>query len=357
MKVTAVVLPNNGISYHRFVNPFQYMPWGPQDIHSMVWAGEGELAIDNKGIVLYNKFIATPVDILKGMQGNGMKIVVDVDDWWELPSWHPNHQSWYQQENHKRVADNIKIADLVICTSMLLQDKVRELNKNTVVIPNALPYGYENYKPQPISHDKMCFMYMGGVTHLEDVRLMENKFRRIASDPYIKTNAEFVLCGYEKSKQQKKVRNRDGSVTSTIEDMSNGPYDRMSAVFSYTGSYRVLPTASTDDYIDYYDQADVALCPLRKNEWNSYKSVLKIIECGAKEVPVICSKVEPYYPELKDCPGILWVENNNWLDHIRWCVKHPVQIKELGKQLGQYCREHYDLIKWNNIRYNVLKSL
>jgi len=360
MRVQSIVTPRSGISYHRIVNPMKYMPWETGDTYQMLWMGEGEIAIDCD-VLLYNKYITTPIQTLLDKKAQGMKIVLDMDDLWELPTSHPNYQAWESAGHSKLIEEHIRIADIVICTSMILQDKVRAINKNTVVVPNAFPYEQESYIAQPVQHNKVTFMYMGGSTHLPDVKLLEGKFRRINSDSFIKNNAEFVLAGYEKSlmKKYRTPQDRDaGNNNYILEHMSNGVYDRMSAVFSYTGSHRVLPTTNLDDYIDYYDQADVALVPLQDNVWNSMKSVLKIAEAGVKNIPVICSKVQPYYPELKNCPGILWVETpQDWLEHIKWCIKNPVQVIDMGKQLGDYCREHYELTTWNKTRYQVFKSL
>lgn len=360
MKITALVTQGSGSHWHRIVNPMEYMPWQEGDVHNMLWMGieESQIACD---ILFYSKYTYTPIEVIRQMQKAGMKTVVDMDDMWHLSPDHPSYYTWQQGKVGENIEEHIKTADLVICTSMLLQDKVREINKNTVVIPNALPYGQLNYKPDPKSHNKMTFMYMGGATHYNDIKLLEGKFRRIGSDNWIKDRAEFILAGYDKSKQKKFYTNEDRAADNNnyiTEDVTWGEYDKMSTVFSHTGSYRVLPSIPLWDYIDYYDHADVALVPLVLNSWNKYKSELKLVECAAKEIPAIVSKVEPYWPELKDCPGIMWVDTDkNWLNWIKYCIKNPQQVKEMGKQLSEYIRERYGLMEWNQVRYDVIKSL
>lgn len=358
MKIKFIVQKNSGISYHRFINPMSYMQWEQGDSAELLWISEEQNL--NCDILMYNKFCATSINDLKKLQEKGMKIVVDVDDLWTLPTTHPNYKAWEKNRHSERVAENIRIADMVICTSILLQDRVRELNKNTVVIPNAFPYGQENYRPIPILHDKTVFMYMGGSTHYPDVKLLEGKFKRINSDPYIKNNAEFVLAGYETGKAKRFMTQMDKNADNDQYKMIDvpGEYGKMAAVFSQTSIHRILPSTNLDEYINYYDQADIALVPLVQNEWNSMKSVLKICEAGAKGIPVICSKVQPYWPELQNCPGIMWVEEgNDWLVHIKYCIKNPQKIRNMGWILGEYCKEHYNLIEWNKLRYQVLKSL
>ena len=360
MKLKSIVSPRSGISYHRIVNPLSY--WEPSEgwTRDMLWFREEEHLIDGSDVLLYNKAIFTDTSYLRKLQKDGMKIVVDVDDLWQLPLNHINYQAWKDQNHTQRIQEHIELADLVICSTMKLQNRVRGFNKNTAVIPNAFPFGYGEYIPKPVQHDKTAFMYMGGSTHLPDVKLLEGKFRRIGSDSYIKNHAEFVLAGYEPGYAKQYMTNNDQQEQNNNFHLKKipGVWDKMKAVFSYTNSYSVLPSANLDEYLNYLDQADVALIPLQDTEWNSYKSILKVLEAAVKAVPVICSKIEPYYPELRNCPGIMWVEHaDDWLTHIKWCIKNPIAVIDMGKQLMEYCKEYYDLITWNRTRKEVIESL
>lgn len=364
MKIQCVVLENNGISYYRMVQPMDYLnrdaAWVAQgNSASMLWAGSQEHLIDCD-ILVFNKYIYTDAEMLKVYKANGTKIVVDVDDHWVLPANHVNKE-WMATEKDKATVENLKIADLVICTSMRLQEEVRQYNKNTVVIPNALPFGEGLYQPlQRTENKKMAFMYAGGATHLPDVRLLEGKFRKIGSDPFIKNNAEFILAGYEQAKKRryKTKADYDAKNDNYIIEEARGPYQDMKAIFSQTGSYRVLPTAHVTEYIQYYDQADVSLIPLVDARWNSYKSCLKVLEAATRELPVIVSAVAPYKDELHECPGIMWVnEPDDWIKSIKACIKAKEGAKMMGRWTADWIKEHYSLSKWNLVRKQVFQSL
>ena len=181
MKIQLVVRDKSGCEYHRIILPFSYMgkdpSWSSKHSIEMLFIAQDEHFIDCD-ILVYNKCIATPVEVLKQLQAQGMKIVVDIDDYWILPPGNPYAPQWNGSGNDKLTEEHIKIANLVICTSMRLQEKVRELNKNTVVIPNALPFGDGQFAPgEKIVTDKMSFLYAGGVGHLADVKLLEGKFK------------------------------------------------------------------------------------------------------------------------------------------------------------------------------------
>jgi glycosyltransferase involved in cell wall biosynthesis len=105
-----------------------------------------------------------------------------------------------------------------------------------------------------------------------------------------------------------------------------------------------------------YD-ADVALAPLEANMFTAFKSNLKILEAGCKNLPIICSNVPPYSDEPPTL-GVMYASNTReWVEWFQWCVRNPTAVKELGQQLGQYVREHYDLRKINEHRKQIIESL
>lgn len=358
-KLQIIVTPLSGISYHRFVNPISYLDMGPDWTIELLWFGEDEHRIDCD-ILWYSKYLMTEPKWLKRLQDKGTRIIVDIDDSWDLPVSHPRYKEWTDAGRDKATIENIKIADVVTCSTMKVQDMVRQYNKNTVVIPNAFPYGHDNY--QPIAGDtreKMTFIYSGGSTHYSDVRLLEGKFKRIGSDPFLYNNSEYLLAGYE-PQQKRFYQNLDDMKAKNnnfVTQQVHGEWDKMTSIFKYSNSYRILPSINLDDYLSYYDMADVSLIPLQQHSWNSYKSVLKVLEAAVKKIPVICSKVEPYYPELRDYPGILWVEGTNWLDPIKFCIKNKEEAQAMGEELAAKVWKEYDLIIWNNVRKQLLERL
>lgn len=359
MKVQFVVQPKSGLSYHRIINPMDFLQWDEGDSGQLLWVIEDEHLIGDGDILYFNKLIGMDEKQLLALKKKGMKIVVDVDDSWDLPISHPFYKTWEARGNREKVIANFKLADLVICATMKLQDKVRPYNKNTVVIPNAFPFGHDVYVPNPGPRQKMSFIYVAGATHLPDVELLKGKFKRIGGENFIRDNAEFILAGYEptivskyKTKQDYEARNGN-----TVQVKVQNVWDRMANIFSQTNAHRLLPATNLDEYINYYDQADVALVPLCATEWNSYKSELKIVEAAVKGIPVICSNVEPYN-KLIPCEGVMWVNHpDDWIKYFRYCIKNPNFVKEQGHRLHEWVKDEYDLIKWNETRKQLFKSL
>lgn len=361
MKIHYFVRPENGVSFHRFVQPMDYIHWDEGTESILKWHGEDETEEGlDCDILAYSLFLETDAVLLKNLQSKGTRIVVDVDDDWDIPVSHPRYQMLTENRFQQRVLDNIRIADVVTCPTLRLQEKVRQYNKNTVVIPNALPYGYEHYHDKDrIASDKTRFIYVGGSTHYEDIRMLEGKFKRIGSDPHIKNNSNFIMAGYRPHYAKRYLTNYDQ------EQQNNnwapykvpGVWDKMASIFAQTQVEKILPTLPPQDYITHYDHGDVAIVPLKESTWASYKSPLKLAEAATRNIPVICSQVGPY-SDVESVSGVIWAPTTaDWIPAIRKCIKDKEYVKDMGLQLGEYCREHYDLVRWNETRKQVYKSL
>jgi hypothetical protein len=315
----------------------EFMGWQAGDNPQMVFEQDYK-SIGEPDILYYNRTIINcPISWIEQKKAAGVKTVVDMDDYWEVPPSNYYHDFWYKYRVNEAYMAHLRVADLVICTNFQLRDKILPYNKNVVVIPNAMPFGAEGYNADKWTpSDKTRFLWAGGISHLPDIQLLANQFDRIKNDGFIKDNAEFILAGYTPAK----------------------PWDQMKSIFNRTGNSWCLPSRSVDDYLTFFDDADVVLVPLVKNGFNAHKSVLKILEAATRKLPCIVSKVEPYYPELKDVPGIMWVEKgSDWLTYIRYCIKNPSFVRESGAALAEKITEMYDLTVWNKTRRQILEHL
>lgn len=367
IKVQGIIMLEQGIHHHRIINPFAYMPKNKNMEFSILLHGSGEKKI-NCDILVYNKYCTTPIERLKFFKKQGIKIVVDVDDMWKVPPTHPNYQAFTYHKIGELTEEHIKLADLVICTTLRLQTAVRELNKNTVVIPNALPFGIDQYtvgdreRAREISqNDKMRFMYLAGATHKEDVKLLDGKFQRIGGEPFINNNAQFILCGYNESeyKQFNSKKDMEANNDNYTIKKSPGEYGYMADVFRSTKSFVIYPSVAIEHYLNYYDSAEVALAPLKDTPWNNMKSELKIVEAACKKIPIICSYVPPYSDAVEfEQEGVIMVHHqDDWIKHIRYCIKNPNFVEDQGQRLFEWVSESHDLIKWNIVRQQVFESL
>jgi glycosyltransferase involved in cell wall biosynthesis len=333
MRIITVGQRNSGVSFHRLFNPVIYLPKEYAMMTDVLTEEELEKGYD---ILFINRYIACmEVDeVVRLREKYGFKLVVDVDDYWNLDAWH----ILYGKYPTKKVIDHIKVADLVTCSNNDLAVHIDELNPNWIVIPNALPYGEDQFTDVKTESDKVRFVYAGSVTHEKDIAILKNPMKRVAGDSMVKNNSTFILCGYSEDKQVAEPWGR------MINDYMCG--------FKVDGYIRgALPV---DQYMNFYNEADACLVPLVDSKFNSMKSNLKVLEAATKNAPVICSNVKPY----SECKHIIRVNNqSDWFANIKKVVKDATYRQEMGLANGEWCRENFNLIKVNNLRKQVFESL
>jgi len=333
MRIITVGQRNSGVSFHRLFNPVIYLPKEYAMMTDVLTEEELEKGYD---ILFINRYIAgMEIDeIVRLREKYGFKLVVDVDDYWNLDPWH----ILYGKYPTKKVIDHIKVADLVTCSNNDLAVQIDELNPNWIVIPNALPYGEDQFTDVKTESDKVRFVYAGSVTHEKDIAILKNPMKRVAGDSIVKNNLTFILCGYSEDKQVANVWGR------MINDYMCG--------FKVDGYIRgALPV---DQYMNFYNEADACLVPLVDSKFNSMKSNLKVLEAATKNAPVICSNVKPY----SECKHIIRVNNQaDWFTNIKKVVKDAIYRQEMGLANGEWCRENFDLVKVNKLRKQVFESL
>lgn len=338
MRVLGLTDPESGVGYHRIMYPCAAIPDADCFIRNFWDNAELEKGID---IVYYNRLIKdSPDEILDKQRQFGFKIIVDIDDYWNLDR---NHIIWDYYHGEEGLAEkmirNIRIADAVTCTHERLAEKIREYNPNVYVIPNALMYDLNQFNSEKTEDEAVRFIYVGGVTHKHDVGILRGSMQRVWSDKALRDKIRMVFCGYNEGNAETKEA-----------------YDFM--LSSFTNGLRVpteiRPAVEVWQYMDFYRHADVSLIPLRDTTFNSMKSNLKILEAAAKYLPVIVSKVHPYL----DFPSVSYVEKQgDWYKHIKNHADSKSMRQELGQQLGEYCREHYNLANVSKLRKQIFEEV
>jgi len=333
MRIITVGQRNSGVSFHRLFNPVIYLPKEYAMMTDVLTEEELEKGYD---ILFINRYMAgMEVDeVVRLREKYGFKLVVDVDDYWNLDAWHILYGNYPTQ----KVIDHIKVADLVTCSNNDLAVQIDELNPNWIVIPNALPYGEDQFTDVKTESEKVRFVYAGSVTHEKDIAILKNPMKRVAGDSMVKNNANFIICGYSEDKE---VVNAWGRM---INDYMCG--------FKVNGYIRgALPV---DQYMNFYNEADACLVPLVDSKFNSMKSNLKVLEAATKNAPVICSNVKPY----SECKHIIRVNNQaDWFTNIKKVVKDAIYRQEMGLANGEWCRENFNLVNVNKLRKQVFESL
>lgn len=288
--------------YHRL-----YLPYKDMDIKTKV------------PVFIYSRLCKAGDSMLAALKFSGYKIICDVDDYWFLD---PDH---YLSENYKnngfsqRIINSIQMADIVTVTTDLLASRVMPFNKNVVVIPNALPFDTGQFTLSKDKENGTTFIYVGGVSHRHDLSLIQGMFDKV------------TIAGLSDHSEWQEILKKAPNATFKLEK-------------------------PTDSYMDSYEGHKVALAPLIYNSFNECKSNLKVLEAGAKGLPIIASRHLPYYNQL-DKNAVIWADDAYGFNkQMKGLLKSPSYIKEAGEHLAAHVRKHYSLSKANAIRRQILES-
>jgi glycosyltransferase involved in cell wall biosynthesis len=265
-----------------------------------------------------------------------MKIVMDLDDDWILPPSHLNYNSYL--ENKINIEKNIQNSHLVTCTNERLAERIYPLNKNVYVLPNALPYGLDQFTEAKDEDEKIRIFWAGGLSHIKDIDILKQPFRRLHS---YKDRIKMVMAGFR----------QDDPGTLKIWDKMFSAYtdgERLPAV-----RVEGLPTRH---YMALYQMADIMVVPLEQSEWHACKSNLKLLEAGCKKVPVICQNVEPYSRD-HEAP-VLWVNSQkDWFEHLKYLILNENARKDYGEALYTWAKEKYNYHEINRKRRELFATI
>lgn len=333
IKALPIYMGTSGCDYHRIKLPFIYSwEWLDDDNYKGFTTERLAEFMAKSEMIVYNRNFPVGLDRIKSMKEKyGFKIVVDLDDWFILPDYHPNYRE-YKDRAAKMIMENLRHADCVTVTTDRLYNRIKAFNTNVHVIPNALPYGLGQFTEQPEreENEKMNFIYTGQSSHLEDVRIMQAGINRASR----MKDVSFTLAGYKPHK-----------VWFGIEK-----------VFNQGPNYNRIESQPLHEYMQVYDNADCSVVPLCMNDFNSCKSNLKLLEAGAKKIPCIVSWVPPYRDDV-DAP-VLWVKTpDDWYKHIKYLSENREYAKEMGEQLHEWAKEKFLLSKWNRVRFELYQTL
>lgn len=128
----------------------------------------------------------------------GIKVVIDVDDYWDVHEKHPVRHIIKNENLAAKIKNNLRIADYVTTTTEQFASYIRPINKNVVVIPNGVDDTESQFAPQPkVASDKVRVMWLGGSSHEVDIDLLTDSMQRINSDQDLRSKMQLHLVGFD----------------------------------------------------------------------------------------------------------------------------------------------------------------
>ena len=400
-KINVLVLPSDtsGVGKFRSVDPHvKLQNIYPNDFHVDI-DYTPKIQDDNYWkkyqIVHFHRSIGQDYDscpaLIEKLKGMGIVVVGDIDDYWLPTKEHPIHQLIMQNKLHEKIIKNLKVCSYVIRTTEIFADEIRKFNKNVVVFPNAIDPNESQFKEPTLSSDKIRIGWLGGSSHLHDLKLMDGTISKLSP---LQDKLQYFVCGFdirgtvtELNKQTGEKTQRPIKPEETVwikyEKIFTNDYKIITPKYkefldkfedgTYNGweneNYVRVWTKPVTSYAKNYSKFDISLAPIQNHIFNRMKSQLKVIEAGFYKKALIASNVGPYTIDLKhalhqgqftDGNALLVNENNNhsdWAKNIKKLVDNPSMIVDLGERLYETVKDKYDLNQVTKTRSEFYKSL
>jgi glycosyltransferase involved in cell wall biosynthesis len=134
------------------------------------------------------------VQFIPYLNSLGVITICDIDDYWLPTKEHPLHQLILQNKINEKIVANIKAANYVTTTTELYADEIRKINKNVIVLPNAIDPNEAQFKEKTPESDRLRIGWLGGSSHLHDLMLLDGMVAKLSD---IKDKMQFVVCGFD----------------------------------------------------------------------------------------------------------------------------------------------------------------
>jgi glycosyltransferase involved in cell wall biosynthesis len=356
-------------------------------------------------IIHFHRHLGPPelmVSIFSELKAAGVTLIMDIDDYWEPPSTHPLYQIVKTEKLSEKIIDTMKLSDYVTTTTEIFASHIREYNKNVIIIPNALDMKDKMWKSEvtPNETDRCRISWIGGSSHLNDLKLLESSMIRLHSNKELEDKFQIIMCGFDTRGSITEIR-PDGSRTTRailpnetvwlkFEEIFTNKYSDVKKDEEYfkwlnkikreeypgqsTKSYIRRWTLPLTQYGKHYDYCDVCLAPIdsideqttdkgqlikKVNLFNEVKSELKIIEAGMKKKCLIAQNFGIYKELIKDGEtGILISDNKDgWYKAMRKVIQDPAYREMLANNLHNYVKDKYELKNVTADRAEVYRQI
>lgn len=363
------IRPANGMDWYRLVMPY----FSLQDEYTIVTLSETDFDVNPLDCDIYVMNRSREYFRAERVKKEGKKLIIDIDDFWTLPTWHDLNPKKMQERlkvyekqkdvdqialnQYRRLTNletnaeaniikSMQIADVVTCTNEQLAEKIKPINPNVHVIRNTIHKSFQQYTNDKQRSKRLTFGWLGGSFHLRDVALMFNGITKLHRDKSEAGKYQF-LSSY----------NGDSGEYREIEKVFTCNYCYVSPEYAellkynkpvsihmgLNENYRRLWNVPVTEYGLLYENINVALIPLQHGTFNSMKSELKLVEAGMTGCAAIVSDVMPYSKWLRHGKNCLVTEGTNgWYTAFKMILNNPNLLEDIRSGLAETIEQEFN---------------
>lgn len=400
-----VITPNKtGVGYYRSIKPHVFMDEFYSDEIDVTIVETLDLKDPNFGkgydIIHFHSNVTVDIEpLLTKMRvlkkEFGTKFIMDLDDYWMLPTYFPQYKAYNQQYKiHERIIELVKHADYITTTTKIFANEIKKFNKNVSVIPNAIDPRDKQFKIENNPSNRLRVGIICGSSHEKDVELLSGIINQLKSEM---GKLQFVICGFDLNGTVSSMNQSTGKVESRpirpeetvwhkYEKILTDNYSTVSPMYkdylmSYNSfieypniqneAYRRCWTKPVNKYATHYNNIDVLLAPLVENKFNAMKSQLKCVEAGFFNKTIIAQDFGPYQIDLKsyiekggkvneDGNALLVDSSKNhkqWAKHIKFLLDNPDARNKIASNLSEKITKEYSLETVTKTRFELYKQI
>lgn len=348
-----------GIGYYRIIKPAQYLG---KLVNTKVIGKEimdlgtsferiWENVFTNNDCFWMNHFLGEPNASAQTFFADRLKrkLVYDLDDnFLDVPVTNEMYKKLQPGKRDRAVLSaTLSFASTLVVSTEPLKDKLAKhfkdvygMVKNIVVLPNMNDLDDWNYIPVEKHGDKIVIGYSGSNSHQEDLQMVMPSIAKLMNKY---PNLYFELIGCVPKAKVKEYFGLAGFTNSSLDRIILRP-----------------ATPIFKDYPEYLSQQkwDIGICPLVDSAFTRCKSHIKWMEYSMYKIPVVASRVYPYFMDICGRKTITDGETGLLAKNHEWEAKLESLLlsKELREKLGQ---QSYDHIKkeWQYKDYDWKKVL
>lgn len=277
--------------------------------------------------ILWVQLISSPliISIAREAQKHGVKVVYDVDDRFDVIPDDNLASQLYTEQYVENVWKMIQLADMVTVSTKNLAEHIRSRARAVKVLPNMVLATL--WPPvAPIDDKIFRILWAGSNTHQRDLVIVVPALKNI-------------------------LRDYDGKVRFTLLGET-----LPAPLIPVKQFVDLLPFVEFEEYPELLSSigANLAIAPLKDDEFNLSKSAIKYLEYSSCSYPSLLSPVGEYEEVVEDlgAPAIL-VKDDDWYERIKGIIEHPEEAQKMGKAAKNWVCAHRCLSKTASMQWAV----
>lgn len=333
-----------GVGYYRIIKPSQQIKGHEVTVVGQELTKKGETSEERWERIFkeYDVFWCSYFN--DGMEASAMfsmrdkykkKVVIDCDDnFLDVLESHPLYDKLKSGKRDKAFMITIlSFADVITVSTEALKQRFRkhfkerfDLEKKIVVLPNMNDLNEWNFELAPKHEDKIIIGYSGSNSHQDDLMMFMPSLMKIMRKY---KNVYFEVVG--------SIHQRDLHM---FKDFTKDEMDRID-LHPGTWTFKEYPEMLSKM------KWDISIAPLTDNPFARCKSHIKFLEMSSIKTPIICSRVYPYFMDIKgkkvvehEKTGLL-VKPNEWFNAIEDLVLNKEKRLRLANNAYNHVRDNW----------------